>query len=81
MFFSKSTNRWAILQKHAESAKGIHVKKLSDTRWSSRQAATDCVVKHLPEIVEALMHRKNRAITQPPTIFVVSPANYKLLNM
>lgn len=41
---SKSTDRWAILQKHAESSKAIHVKSLSENRWSSRHAAIDFLV-------------------------------------
>lgn len=52
--FLRSINRWAILQKHTPTAKGIHVKSLSETRWSSRENATNCLVENLPQIVDAL---------------------------
>lgn len=55
VFFSGSTNRWAVLQKHATTSKSIHFKRLSDTRWSSRAAATKCLVVNLPQIYDALL--------------------------
>lgn len=54
-FFSSSTNRWAKLQEHAETAKSIVLKNMSDTSWPSRANALKWVNKHLPQIYDALI--------------------------
>lgn len=54
-YFSASPKRWALLQTHAQSSKGIVLKNLSDTRLSSRAAAMKCLNESLPQIYDALI--------------------------
>lgn len=54
-FFGESTNRWAILQRHAADSKGIVLKNLSTTRWSSHVSALKCLHNNLPQIYDALV--------------------------
>ena len=49
-FFSGSPHRWDILMEMT----GASVKRMVDTRWSSRYAAVDIVYKKFSEIVTAL---------------------------
>lgn len=55
VFFSDSTVRWDILQKHAADSKAIVLKNLSTTRWSSRVSALKCLHSNLPQIYDALL--------------------------
>lgn len=54
-FFSGSAKRWALIQRHAQSAKRIVLKNLSDTRWSSRAKAMKCINGSMPQIYDALI--------------------------
>lgn len=54
-FFSSSPKRWALLQKHATSSRGIVLKNLSDTRWASRSSAMKCLNENFPLIYDALI--------------------------
>lgn len=56
--FSISFKRWAILQKYAEQKK-IELENVSNTRWSSREAATKCLYLNLPKIHAALLEIAN----------------------
>lgn len=58
VFFSDSPKRWAILQKFAE-AENITLKNVSTTRWSSREAATKCLLLNLPKVHAALREIAN----------------------
>lgn len=58
VFFSESPKRWAILQKFAED-ENITLKNVSNTRWSSRDYATKCVLLNLPKIYAALREIAN----------------------
>lgn len=51
-FFSGSTGRWIILEKHLKSTK--KVKQLSQTRWSARYDATSALLESYTFILNAL---------------------------
>ncbi|XP_055307311.1 uncharacterized protein LOC129571529 [Sitodiplosis mosellana] len=58
VFFSESPKRWEILQGFATEGK-ITLKNVSTTRWSSREAATKCLLFNLPKIHAALLKIAN----------------------
>ena len=51
VFLSSSTHRWDILHKHVPA---INVKRMCETRWSSRHDAVETVALHLDRIIDAL---------------------------
>nr|XP_018910091.1 PREDICTED: uncharacterized protein LOC109039167 [Bemisia tabaci] len=53
VFFSASTERWAVLIRHLPED-AYTVKALSDTRWSARSDASKAIFKSYREIISAL---------------------------
>src|ERR1700761_2390019 len=50
VFLSSSTHRWDILHKHGSAT---NVKRMCETRWSSRHDAVEAVALHLDRIIDA----------------------------
>lgn len=54
VFFSSSTYRWEILQRHLTQRENRTLKGLSQTRWSARYDACQSLNKDWNEVIEAL---------------------------
>ncbi|XP_044127177.1 zinc finger MYM-type protein 1-like [Bufo gargarizans] len=68
IFFTASTHRWEILQKHLSSVPNtVAVKRLSDTRWSAREDACRSLNRNWTQVIEALTKIKENTAEAPGT--------------
>lgn len=72
VFFSSSTQRWALLKKHIT---GFTLKSLSETRWASRIDALKPLRYHLKEVIAALYDCMNE--DGQPNVTTVTAARNK----
>lgn len=60
VFFSATTHRWQVLNKHLSVSKdSVSIKKLSDTRWSARADACSSLAKNWKLVIAAGEEIKN----------------------
>lgn len=79
-FFSKSPDRWKILQTVFSRTK-ITLKSLSATRWSARADAVDALVKSWQEIYEALKSIERNSLQKPETRSTAKGLQKKMENL